>query len=465
MYHQSQRGQSYTFTTQEEWRASMDSSLMDTSSSPTAAGSVGNTGDTGADFLTQLDVDQLAPAHFADIVCNTLQLNVKFRSDLHTFVKLVDALTRAQAIPMIYSMATNFYTQQIILDASPNYAAIIEALNEVKMVLAQNLDLTKEQKAEVTAACKAKVGDPKRTDFDNDAIRADVTAYLKKHQNSNGFKALFEVKGQARTKALNQFIGLQASYAKSHFRTHIKESLGTCVTLATIGAMRKLVGSTENISPVHVMRMVILRDFARDNKELLRKEPGTVDEQQGSNKRARVGDSEPIRKVPRGTDNDCWWPSFSAFIDAKNKDYSTDLKSPGWSQHIGRLVVHERKLFPNDLIPLIPINEAAMASSGSNHPGGERVMRALPTRSPAVNSVDGGTSAPATGSLSSSVQLPPLHFPASSSSVNGLTLPGIGSSVERQAGALLSGSIANQQHQLYDSSYTGHGSMPTTTPF
>jgi hypothetical protein len=63
------------------------------------------------------------------------------------------------------------------------------------------------------------------------------------------------------------------------------------------------------------------RAFARENKDLL-----------GDNKRARVGDDDPIRKGSRGADSDSWWPKVTAHFEAKNKEWSTDFKSPGWSK-------------------------------------------------------------------------------------------------------------------------------------
>ncbi|KAJ7468924.1 hypothetical protein B0H11DRAFT_2045319 [Mycena galericulata] len=438
MYQQFQRGQSYTFTTQDEWRTS----LNNMSSSPTAVGSDNGPFDSGSiDFLSQLDVSQLDPSAFADHISTSLSLTPKHRSDLHTFVKLVDNLSRSHSIPMIYSLATNFYTQQLILDSRTDYAAISEILNEVKNALAQNLDLTKEQKAEVTAACKSKVWDPKRSDFDNDAIRVDVLAHLKKHQANNGFKPLFDSKNQARTKSLQQFIGLQASYAKSHFRTHIKDSLPMCATMATTAGMRKMVGSTENISPLHAMRMLILRDFARNNKELLGKD------EQTSNKRARVGDSDTIRKGTRGTDADSWWPSFTTFLEAKNKEHTVDLKSPGWSGHIGQIVVYEHRAFPNDTIPLVPISEATTASSRVYSSGEDRAILALP-RSGAVHAGAASAGMQASGAWN----IPPLRLPDGSSSLNGFTLPSM--VTDRQAGILSGSSMANQQNQSHDGSYS-----------
>ncbi|KAJ6573728.1 hypothetical protein B0H10DRAFT_1963844 [Mycena sp. CBHHK59/15] len=137
MYHQqSQRGQNYTFCTQAEWLGDL-TPMNDTPSSLTAASSE-----------LEIDVGQLEPADFADSLCNTLGLNAKLRSDLHMFLKLLKDLSRSQTIPMIYQMATNFYTQQLILNSHTDYTAIAEVLNEVKIALAQNLDLTKEQRAD-----------------------------------------------------------------------------------------------------------------------------------------------------------------------------------------------------------------------------------------------------------------------------------------------------------------------------
>lgn len=47
---------------------------------------------------------------------------------------------------MIYVLATNLYTQQLILDSRTDYAKIGEVLADVKLALSHNLDLTKEQR-------------------------------------------------------------------------------------------------------------------------------------------------------------------------------------------------------------------------------------------------------------------------------------------------------------------------------
>ncbi|KAJ6556964.1 hypothetical protein B0H10DRAFT_2241019 [Mycena sp. CBHHK59/15] len=338
-YEQSQRGQSYTFGTQEEWLASMPT----TPHSPLDLGS-----DLRPGASDVVDLSGLEPADFADALCNTLGLNPKFRSDLHTFLTLLGSASRANAIPMIYTMATNLYTQQLILDSRADYAAIAE-----------------EQRDEVTAA--------KRTDYDNDDLKSDVLGHLKKHMASNRCEPIFSSKGQARLKALNQFVGLQ-----------YQGNPQSCLTLATTSAMKKLAGSTENITPMHAMRMAIFHDFARNNKELLT-------EQQAGNKRARIGRAGHGHQLMVAPD------------------------SPGWTAHLDQLMANERRLFPNDIIPLIPMTEVPATGYRSHRSGGDRPMRPLPTRS---NDLRDDPTA---------FQLPPLHFPASTSGSNGLFLPSMSS--------------------------------------
>ncbi|KAJ7738194.1 hypothetical protein B0H16DRAFT_1730087 [Mycena metata] len=170
--------------------------------------------------------------------------------------------------------------------------------------------------------------------------------------------------------------------------------------------MHKLVSSTENITPVHAMRMLVLRHFAGEKKELL----GPVQE---SNKHARVGEPGDAdnRRPTRGTDSDSWWPQ-----DGPNL----------FHKHINELMANEKKLFPNDLIPLIPTVDRGVPRAPSTD---ERTMRPIPRRSTNF--------------------LPPMHLPENAQG-NGLTLPslaGLVTSVNR--GPLQNSSAANRHHSGY----------------
>ncbi|KAJ7176537.1 hypothetical protein C8R46DRAFT_1213112 [Mycena filopes] len=366
VYQQSQRDQSYTMSSQDQWLTSVPqlSSPIEPSNS--------------------FDPHHLEPAEFADSLCNTMGLSPKYRSDLHAFLAMLPG-PRHETIPMLYIMANSFYTQQLVLAQNTNFAAIADILQEVKAALAQNLDFTKEQTLEITTACKLTVFDPKRVDYDNDSVRREVLTYLKAHQSSNGLKSVFDTKSPARLRALNQLIGLQTSYAKSIFRTHIQKSLTGCATLATTTAMRKLVGSCENITPVHAMRMLILRQFARDNPELFK----------DSRKHARVERDDDDAEADNSKTS-CvneYWPQFTKFVEGKNEEWTDDLRSPGWTQYINVIIAHEKRLFGNDMMPLIPtVDVAAFPRAPSTE---ERPMRPLPTR---------------TGASAKQFQLPPLRI-------------------------------------------------------
>ncbi|KAJ6598781.1 hypothetical protein B0H10DRAFT_2231460 [Mycena sp. CBHHK59/15] len=202
----------YTFCTQAEWLGGL-TPMNDTPSSLTAASS-------------ELEID------------------------------LLKDLSRSQTIPMIYQMATNFYTQQLILNSHTDYT-LLPSPQQSQDCPCQNLDLTKEQRTEVTAACKLIMWDPKRTDYDNDAIRLDVTAHLKKHQGSNGFKPIFDSKGQARIKASINSLASRLHTRKVFFAPIVTwEVRNTCHDEWDAKAGRL----DREHHPVHAMRMVILQE-------------------------------------------------------------------------------------------------------------------------------------------------------------------------------------------------------------
>ncbi|KAJ6568214.1 hypothetical protein B0H10DRAFT_2238213 [Mycena sp. CBHHK59/15] len=433
----SQSGQRYTMSTYGEWMEQGGNGGAP--SSPTITPSDGSQLSLRNDDPTQMD-----PSDFVDSLCDLLELNPKYRSDLHAFILLCGSLSRELVMVMVTQQATNLYTQKLLLDAQANYSGVAEALRDVKTALAKNLELTKDQLAEITAVCKLKVWDPTRTDYDNEALREDVVEHLRKRQQTNGFKAIFESKGHNRMRTLNQAVGRQASYAKTTLRTSIKESItaptSTCLTITTTTTMRKFTGSTENISPKHAICMAIFRRFGRENPELL------VSAE--SNKRQRTESDQLVnRKGRRGADPEAqWWVKITAFFDEKNAEWGSDLKSVGWAVYINGAVKEEHCLHPNDVIPLIPTTDARSSDNQqpNRHFGAER-----PLPLPAHHLSGGPHHAP---SLSDGGAGRLNHEALSGT---GATNPGINPADHRTRGVFHSSSAANQ-HQLSSPSPSAH---------
>ncbi|KAJ7634443.1 hypothetical protein FB45DRAFT_865191 [Roridomyces roridus] len=175
------------------------------------------------DLLKFVDVCLLPPLD------STKSLNT-FRQSL-----CQDRIERALVVPMTYLLADNLHSKQLILQSRADLTDIKTHLTDVKLAIGQKTELNttqKTSKTEITYLCKVKVSDPKRTDWENEAIRNEVVVHLKKHAPLKDFKSFFDNPSQAHTKALNQFICIQASYAKSTCRNHIKDTLSNSATVA-----------------------------------------------------------------------------------------------------------------------------------------------------------------------------------------------------------------------------------------
>ncbi|KAF7344748.1 hypothetical protein MVEN_01635500 [Mycena venus] len=370
---QSQSGQRYTMSTHDEWVSSLgDHSAIN----------VGQDSGPG-----HYDVLQTNPSRFMDLLSNTLELNPEHRSDLHQCLEFFNSMPQDTLLAHMYLQATLFRIVQLLQETRADYTSMKETLKEVQQLLAQNLDLTSEQRAEVNAVTKLVVWDPTRTNFDNDDIIKASVEHLKKAQNTNGMKPLFDAKGQSRQRVLIRALGRGASYAKSSLRNFLNETLdksgGTCLTLTTTNGMKKFPGSGENVSVKHAIQVAILRQLGCDNRELLKKK---------SKKRAREDSGEAAASSQlRDSDDDAesqFWVVVTNFFDAQAKVWGTDRKSFGWSDYISKAVGKERRLFPNDDIPLIPHTVVAPqsatvpASSRNNRPasGMDRPTAPLPSR-------------------------------------------------------------------------------------
>ncbi|KAJ7913832.1 hypothetical protein B0H13DRAFT_1873574 [Mycena leptocephala] len=328
---QSQSGQRYTMCTNEEWLHGLD--------------------DPVDPPLSALDID---PTQFLDSISNSLGLDPEGRSDLHQFSQIFSSLPQDHRLALAFQQGTILQTQKLIRAATADYAGIKEALKDVKEALAQNTGLTKDQMTEINAVCKLIVWDPLRTDYDNDDLGKEANKRLEKNQKTNGMKTICDATaGQARKRALRQAIGRGASYAKSSFRKLLWDSINpesaTCLTLTVTNASRKLTGSTENVKSQHAVNMLILRQFGRDNQHLL------ADKK--SNKRPRDDSTRPNHEDSDSDRDTKFWEAVTKFHDTNAKEWGTDRKSPGWTGYINNALTIERRLFPNDAIPLLPITQ------------------------------------------------------------------------------------------------------------
>ncbi|KAJ7658766.1 hypothetical protein DFH06DRAFT_1407268 [Mycena polygramma] len=419
---QSQSGQRYTMSSQEDWVSSLDT--------PSST----------------CDALQTNATRFVDMLSSTLRLTPDRRADLHDGLNFFHSLPQDALLAHLYLQATQFQVIQLLQETQADYRSMQETLKEVQQTIAANLDLTKEQAAEVNAICKLIVWEPTRTAFDNDDIIKASLDHLKKHQAVNGMKVIFDSRGQSRLRVLNRALGRGASYAKSAYRTFLNDSIhstkATCLTVTTTAGMKKFTGSSENASTKHAIQMAILRRIGRENKQLLSRR---------TYKRQRPEDSDDLEPPPReDTDGAQFWVVVTKFFDGAAKDWGVDRRSSGWTEYLDETIKDERRRFPNDDIPLIPhIEGPAARSTPGRVDGGSssvEIDRLLPSRSFPLMPLSSNSfeprpapprqqysSAAVSAALSTPMQahngfsgtpgptanglhLPPLHFPPSQNS-------------------------------------------------
>ncbi|KAJ7048324.1 hypothetical protein C8F01DRAFT_1283530 [Mycena amicta] len=242
-----------------------------------------------------------------------------------------------------------------------HYNHVKDVLEQAMVAIGQNIAVTSEQKADILSICRLKVYDPKRTNYDNDSLSEEVMAHLKKHKDTNDFKAFFQPNHQNRIKVLMTALRHACTTAKTDLRGQIKTNRNVGLSTAANNATRKMARSVDNITVSHVLRMAVLRRFARENPGLLEDVTTTT-----GNKRSRQDDDIGTASIRRPNTNeaDSFWGKFASFLADKSQEWGTDMKSLGWTQHINHAIIEERKRFPNDPIPLLPqIHTAAPVAS------------------------------------------------------------------------------------------------------
>ncbi|KAJ6555273.1 hypothetical protein B0H10DRAFT_2446441 [Mycena sp. CBHHK59/15] len=155
------------------------------------------------------------PALLVDHLANNYNLEDIYRDDLHSFLSVTDLLPIhfllvltlqqiVQPLPEVQlkialvQQATALQTQQMLSEVKQICVSFRGTMTDVQNLISQNIVFTKDQQAEVTAACKLQIFDGRQIEFDNNAIKADImddedeepsTVPTKRSRNGNRKKA------------------------------------------------------------------------------------------------------------------------------------------------------------------------------------------------------------------------------------------------------------------------------------
>ncbi|KAF7299510.1 Metallo-beta-lactamase superfamily protein [Mycena indigotica] len=247
---------------------------------------------------------------------------------------------------------------------------------------------------------------------------------LKKYKDTNGFDDIFSEFTVARRKLLQKEARTYASYAKKTFTTHIGESLTENLTTATRSAVKKMGLDHHKITPHHLVRMLLLRTFARENPTLLHED---------ANKVPRHNISSDVSKTPKPRTTDkSFWGVFMVWLESLVQKNGANIKDEKWKKHVIALLKTEEELHPEDTIEGLREYKDG-TTSASAHPQPEPTARPICALPPSLyhgsRPIDINSAATCCPGFSvtqpqfTSTKLPPLRVHGNHEA--GLTLPGL----------------------------------------
>ncbi|KAL1698899.1 hypothetical protein EV121DRAFT_296699 [Schizophyllum commune] len=364
----------------------------------------------------ELDASSQLIMCFAEMVADSLALDSDARDELRDFVTLL--LNRGTMYSTVFQQATALHQvalQRAMLKKMERMEAIVIHL---KAAALHKTDLEDCQRAEMGLICRRVTWDPKRYDFDNTSLANAAWAILEENKAFNNFYQYFtEPRSATLEKNADSAMSERCSSAKNTLRltiiSHAASDGGTSLTKATRIAAKRLGGILDHtkITADDVIRMALFRHFFRLNEEQLTPKTSKekkrkhsdmdTDEDGGAGEDNDAQDGKKGAPPPPGAD---FWTLLLNPLHAKLKELGSE-QGETYKQFINSLMEHERKLFKDDKLPLIPLVERRFATSSSAWSSSSaRTSLTSFAQGPATSTSGGGIQ----GSLQTVLQ-PPLQ--------------------------------------------------------
>ncbi|KAJ6611884.1 hypothetical protein B0H10DRAFT_1952673 [Mycena sp. CBHHK59/15] len=113
-------------------------------------------------------VAPFGPALLVDHLANNYNLEDIYQDDLHSFLSIARPLPEVQLKIALVQQATALQTQQLLSEFKQICGSFRATTMYIQNSISQNIMFTKDQQAEVTAACKLQIFDGQRIKFDNE---------------------------------------------------------------------------------------------------------------------------------------------------------------------------------------------------------------------------------------------------------------------------------------------------------
>lgn len=319
---------------------------------------------------------------FSDMVSEGLELESDARQTLREFTQLT--ATRGVAYAIVYQQATALSQAALLRSVHKKMERMEAILLHLKAVATCKTDLDETQKHEMGLVCRRILWEATRYDFDNNSIASAAWAVIEENKLHNNFGIYFsESRSATLEKNADSAMSERCSSAKAALRTLIigytTGENALSLTSATKIIAKRLGGviDTRQIKAADIVRTALLRHYYRLNESVLRpktkstlkkrKRPSDVADNLADAAGAVDDGFELGTKVPPPPPGgDFWSVLLDPLVEKLKVLGSTD--GDEYKGFVNSLIQEERRLFPEDKLPLLPLVERHNGSTDTLSP-------------------------------------------------------------------------------------------------
>ncbi|KAI0071047.1 hypothetical protein K474DRAFT_1743509 [Panus rudis PR-1116 ss-1] len=323
-------------------------------------------------------------AAYADRLANAMKLPSSQREDLHLFGQLYsNPDTQVQAAIFLQASVLQ------ILRHLDTLTATCESLRKnMKRSGGSDLNLDKDNCGNIARIAELLIFQPGRTVFDNSSLTEETMEIIRKELPE--VWTLSKAHTKTGERRLRSLVGRTLSISKNECRRFIRDSVyvkgcGWSLSKTVGDAWRKYTDARSRgqmeADLVFVLHVVVLRQFCRDNRELLRvreNDDGSVEvtsdigedastddtadtPAQGRRKRRRT--EYESGKVPRKPEEQSFWMKWGDFLASLKRKMGNEIQGVQWIPYIRNCLAQESRAWHADLDNLLCLTANYMPSA------------------------------------------------------------------------------------------------------
>ncbi|EIW59027.1 uncharacterized protein TRAVEDRAFT_48154 [Trametes versicolor FP-101664 SS1] len=306
------------------------------------------------------DVGGMDPSHrlllFIGGVAQSLNLSPKYQDELLTFKDFLLDLDPMWWRVLVVQQASTYQMLTAQEEVARRIAELHEDVKSICKKSGSRFEVDKEMTDDVTAVCKILILGGLRENYD---LSEEATEQLK---NTTAYPRFAEAWTSAsKKKALSKVVNAQANYVRKEYREVLVGSVTSPVKMSSltpcIRHCIKKFGWTGAFTPEMALRVVILRQFVRDNRDVLAPPPPP-------SPRRSTGPPAKRRRIG-GRPEHPFWSEFETWLLAKNEAWGKDIREPQWRAYLTDCLVQERLAWPDDPLSFIPHDALPAALPGT----------------------------------------------------------------------------------------------------